>query len=57
MRLNEVIKMGQHKKDLDLWKQVQKRTTKLILGLQHLCYKDRLKVLGLFRKTGFRVSL
>lgn len=36
----------QHKKDLDLLEQVQRKATKLILGLQHHSYKVRLKALG-----------
>jgi len=32
----------QHEKDMDLLKWVQKRVTKMIRGLEHLPYKDRL---------------
>ena len=38
----------QHKKDMELLEQVHKRVTKMIRGLEHLSYKYRLRVLGLF---------
>ncbi|GAB0206025.1 cAMP-dependent protein kinase inhibitor alpha [Grus japonensis] len=37
----------QHKTDMDLLGQVQRRVMKMIRGLEHLCYEDRLRELGL----------
>ncbi|TRZ16682.1 hypothetical protein HGM15179_010455 [Zosterops borbonicus] len=39
----------QHKKHMDLLQEVQRRGTKMMRGLGHLCYGDRLGELGFFQ--------
>ncbi|KAK4829526.1 hypothetical protein QYF61_005165 [Mycteria americana] len=40
--------LNQHKKDMTLLDRVKKRATKMIRGLEHLSYQQRLRELGLF---------
>ena len=38
----------QYRRDIELLECLQRSTTKVIQGMEHLCYEDRLRDLGLF---------
>ena len=42
------MRSPQYRRDVDLLECIQRRATKMIQGMEHLSYEDRLRVLGLF---------
>jgi len=45
----------QHRKDMELLEQVQRRATKNIIGMEHLCSEERLRELGQFSSKESRL--
>ena len=38
----------QYKRDMDLLERIQRKATKMIHGMEHLSYEDKLRELGMF---------
>ncbi|KAJ7422643.1 hypothetical protein WISP_37080 [Willisornis vidua] len=54
--INHTWKGPQQKKDMYLLKHVQNMATKMIKGMEHLSYEDRLRELGLFSLEKIRLQ-